>query len=145
MLNDFRVYGVSLSKGLSLFFVTEETFIFAGRMCDCIMQGKVFLRLLALCGGLLCGASLFAQQVRFALNAQTGAVDSLFVEKAEGIKWLMRTDGSQYKWITADYGWGLGYFTEIRDGVPAFRSWKGLRPSRLTAWCAIVAVRSRLR
>ena len=36
----------------------------------------------------------------------------------------MRTDGSQYKWITADYGWGLGYFTEIRDGVPAFRSWK---------------------
>lgn len=124
MLNDFRVYGVSLSKDLSLFFVTEETFIFAGRMCDCIMQGKVFLRLLALCGGLLCGASLFAQQVRFALNAQTGAVDSLFVEKAEGIKWLMRTDGSQYKWITADYGWGLGYFTEIRDGVPTFRSWK---------------------
>lgn len=36
----------------------------------------------------------------------------------------MRTDGSQYKWITADYGWGLGYFTEIRDGVPTFRSWK---------------------
>ena len=68
---------LSLSKDLFLFFVTEETFIFAGRMCDCIMQGKVFLRLLALCGGLLCGASLFAQQVRFALNAQTGAVDSL--------------------------------------------------------------------
>lgn len=81
MLNDFRVYGVSLSKDLFLFFVTEETFIFAGRMCDCIMQGKVFLRLLALCGGLLCGASLFAQQVRFALNAQTGAVGQFVCRK----------------------------------------------------------------
>ena len=145
MLNDFRVYGVSLSKDLFLFFVTEETFIFAGRMCDCIMQGKVFLRLLALCGGLLCGASLFAQQVRFALNAQTGAVDSLFVEKAEGIKWLMRRDGSQYKWITADYGWGLGYFTKSATVFPLSVAGRSLRPSRLTAWCAIVAVRSRLR
>ena len=77
---------LSFNKGYKGVIVTMKTFIFAGRMRDCIMQGKVFLRLLALCGGLLCGASLFAQQVRFALNAQTGAVDSLFVEKAEGIK-----------------------------------------------------------
>ncbi len=25
--------------------------------------------------------------------------------------WMLKTDGSQYKWVTAKYGWGLGYLT----------------------------------
>lgn len=82
------------------------------------------LILTALCGALLHSAAAFAQQVRFALNPRTGAVDSLSVDGDGAMKWLMRTDGSQYAWVAEKYGWGLGRFTEIRDGVPAFRIWK---------------------
>ena len=82
------------------------------------------LILMALCGALLHGAAAFAQQVGFVLNPRTGAVDSLSVDGDGTMKWLMRTDGSQYAWVAEEYGWGLGRFTEIRDGVPAFRTWK---------------------
>lgn len=39
------------------------------------------------------------------------------------MNWLMETDGSQYAWIKEQFGWGLGYFTEIKDGKAVHRSW----------------------
>lgn len=57
------------------------------------------LILMALCGALLHGAAAFAQQVGFVLNPRTGAVDSLSVDGNSAMKWLTRTDGSQYAWV----------------------------------------------
>ena len=28
------------------------------------------------------------------------------------MSWTLATDGSQYPWVTAQYGWGLGYLSQ---------------------------------
>lgn len=30
---------------------------------------------------------------------------------ATGMDWIMKTDATQYPWVTEKYGWGLGYLT----------------------------------
>ena len=50
--------------------------------------------------------------VRFATDPTTGAIASLTLAgDTTGMNWMLRTDGSQYAWVTSKYGWGLGYFT----------------------------------
>ena len=65
-----------------------------------------------------------AQPVTHTLNPQTGAIVQLAMKgDSRPVEWLMKTDGSQYPWITSRYGWGLGYFTETRGGTSSPRSW----------------------
>lgn len=46
-------------------------------------------------------------------NAVTGGVESVVVEgDTTSMDWLVRTDGLQYTFVTAQYAWGLGYLTE---------------------------------
>ena len=53
--------------------------------------------------------------VRFAVNPFTGAIDELTVEgDKHHMNWIVKTDGSQYPWITERYSWGLGYFTQVK-------------------------------
>lgn len=30
------------------------------------------------------------------------------------MNWLVATDGSQYRWVKENYGWGLGYTAEVK-------------------------------
>ncbi len=53
-----------------------------------------------------------ASQVDFKVNNTTGAIDSIGVSgDTNRMNWVLRTDESQYTWLGANYGWGLGYFT----------------------------------
>lgn len=48
-------------------------------------------------------------------NLVTGAISRIRVAgDATQMQWLTPTDGSAYPWITARYGWGLGYTTLVR-------------------------------
>jgi hypothetical protein len=74
-----------------------------------------------------CGlnATLFAQQITFKPNLQTGAMDELTIRGDEQhMNWILKTDGSQYAWIGENYGWGLGYFTETVERESVKREWK---------------------
>lgn len=43
--------------------------------------------------------------------------------RLNGVDWLLRADGTQYKWINADLGWGLGYLTITNGHESVKRSW----------------------
>lgn len=81
-------------------------------------MGKVKNPFLKLCGiGLLTVIciSVKAQKVNFTVNSKTGAIQSMNIDNdKQNMNWLIATDGSQYPWIKENYGWGLGYFTEVR-------------------------------
>ena len=81
-------------------------------------MGKVKNPFLKLCGiGLLTVIciSVKAQKVTFTVNSKTGAIQSMNIDNdKQNMNWLIATDGSQYPWIKENYGWGLGYFTEVR-------------------------------
>ena len=54
-----------------------------------------------------------AVQVKFEVNPATGALTSLQIEGDScHMNWLMASDRSQFPWMSACYGWGLGFFTE---------------------------------
>ncbi len=78
--------------------------------------------------GSLISMSLFSQQIKFETNPETGAICQLQVANdVRQMNWLIATDGSQYPWVTEKYGWGLGYFTETKNGIETQREW--LTPS----------------
>ena len=59
-----------------------------------------------------CHVVIQAQNILFRTNPQTGAIQSIRIEGDEtDMDWLTATDGSQYRWIKQNYGWGLGYMT----------------------------------
>lgn len=81
---------------------------------------RVFL---FLCMGIL-GIPAFAQQIEFKVNPQTGAIQRLGVANdGRDMNWLIETDGSQYPWIGEEHGWGLGYFSETKEGKTVNRKW----------------------
>lgn len=56
-------------------------------------------------------------QVNYSLHPETGALNRLSIrEDPRGMNWMLETDGSQYKWVGKEYGWGLGYFS-VRSGT----------------------------
>ncbi|QQS94825.1 hypothetical protein [Sphingobacterium spiritivorum] len=68
---------------------------------------------------------LYAQQIIFSTNPETGAISSLKIAKdGRSMNWLVATDGTQYSSVTRKYGWGLGYFTETVNGIRTSRSWE---------------------
>lgn len=68
--------------------------------------------------------SLFSQQIEFRVSPKTGAIEKLSISNdGRNMNWLANTDGSQYPWITEEYGWGLGYFSETVEGKTVVRKW----------------------
>lgn len=58
-------------------------------------------------------------------NPGTGAISSLSVNgDTKQMDWLVKTDGTQYPWITKRYGWGLGYFTLTKGAESVKRQWQ---------------------
>lgn len=65
-----------------------------------------------------------AQEIEYALDPTSGAIKSIIVEgDTTGMNWVVKPDGSQYRWVTSSDGWGLGYFRiggeEYRWSKPA--------------------------
>lgn len=64
---------------------------------------------------LLCAAFALqatARDIKVETNTTTGALSALRIDGDDNnMNWMLSTDGSQYAWITAQHGWGLGYFT----------------------------------
>lgn len=54
----------------------------------------------------------FAKGIFYQTDPLTGAITRLAIDgDTTGMNWLMSPDGKQYPWVTAQYGWGLGYLT----------------------------------
>ncbi len=69
--------------------------------------------------------SLFSQQVKYHVDPQTGALNLLQIQNdSRNMNWILEANGKQYPWVTDKYGWGLGYFTETKDGKTVQREWK---------------------
>lgn len=66
-----------------------------------------------LCCILFCNIAFAnAKEVRYKVNQTSGAIESIVVNgDTTGMNWIVRHDGSQYRWITSSDGWGLGYFS----------------------------------
>lgn len=63
-------------------------------------------------------------QLIFEQNATTGALDRLHITcDGQPIDFLLRTDGSQYPWIDAQYAWGLGQFRLDDNGNAPLVHW----------------------
>ena len=61
---------------------------------------------------LLATSLCYAQQIQYSVNLASGAVESMVIDgDATRMNWIVRHDGSQYRWITSSDGWGLGYFS----------------------------------
>ena len=57
-------------------------------------------------------AAATAQDATYTVNPETGSLASITIEgDTAKMDWTLRTDGSQYAWVTGKYGWGLGYLT----------------------------------
>ena len=57
-------------------------------------------------------AAATAQDATYTVNPETGSLASVTIEgDTAKMDWTLRTDGSQYPWVTEKYGWGLGYLT----------------------------------
>ena len=50
------------------------------------------------------------KQVTYEVDPKTGALMELSLPGDTAMNWIMRADGSQYEWVDARYGWGLGQF-----------------------------------
>ena len=88
------------------------------------MKNRCFgLIMMLFCGECL-NFPLSSQQIEFKVNPVSGAVEKLSIgNDGRNMNWLMETDGSQYAWVDAEYGWGLGYFSEVKDGKTVQREW----------------------
>lgn len=66
-----------------------------------------------------------AYRLRFTTNSHTGALSNLTIDgDSRQMNWLQKTDGSQYTWITARYGWGLGYLTTVEGTDSVKQQWQ---------------------
>ncbi|GHT41961.1 hypothetical protein FACS189443_4400 [Planctomycetales bacterium] len=71
------------------------------------------------------GGTLLAQKVVYQVHPETGAIRHLAVEgDTRNMNWMLETDGSQYKWIKEDYGWGLGGFSIVSRQDTIQQQWK---------------------
>lgn len=53
-----------------------------------------------------------AGDLKIEVNNTTGALSALRIGgDTNNMNWMLSTDGTQYAWITAQHGWGLGYFS----------------------------------
>ena len=88
------------------------------------MDRRLYVCILILFGSLPYGR-LFSQQVLYKTNPETGAIYSLNILGDDRLtNWIIATDGSQYPWVTNKYGWGLGYFTQCKNGKCLNLEWK---------------------
>ncbi|GHT11125.1 hypothetical protein FACS1894170_04290 [Planctomycetales bacterium] len=66
-----------------------------------------------------------AQKVVYQIQPKTGAVRHLAIEgDTRNMNWMLETDGSQYKWIKEEYGWGLGGFSMVSGQDTIQQQWK---------------------
>lgn len=57
-------------------------------------------------------ANSFAQGITFKTDSNTGAISELCINNdTYKMNWVLSPDGTQYKWVTGQYGWGLGFLT----------------------------------
>lgn len=83
------------------------------------------LKIIMLTWGSLCSFPLYSQSIKHEISPATGAITQLHVEGDEQkMDWLLKTNGSQYSWITDSHSWGLGYFSETVNGVTNTYTWK---------------------
>ena len=82
-----------------------------------------------------------ARGVEYTVSETTGAVESITIEgDTTAMNWVLKTDGSQYRWITAADGWGLGYFS-IGDSTYRWTDpTGGVNGKEVTYKCGDVAV-----
>lgn len=86
-----------------------------------IFYKRIFFLFISICFAV----NFFAQKIDIKTNSVTGAIDGIFISgDSVNMNWNMKTDGSQYSWITEEYGWGLGYFTESIGQKSVKRQWK---------------------
>lgn len=66
-----------------------------------------------------------AQKINYQVNPQTGALQTLSIANdPQKMNWLVVTDGSQYRWVKENYGWGLGYATQVKGNRKEKVSWE---------------------
>ena len=69
-------------------------------------------RLLLIFSALQMGLCSFAQNIVYKTAPATGAIAEMQISgDPTGMNWILKTDKSQYPWVTEKYGWGLGYLT----------------------------------
>ena len=89
---------------------------------------KVKKRLSKFCGVFLFGTMctyVSAQKINYQVNPQTGALQTLSIANdLQKMNWLVATDGSQYRWVKENYGWGLGYATQVKGNRKEKISWE---------------------
>ena len=77
-----------------------------------------------LAGGLLVSPAL-AQKIDFKADAKTQAINFLSVDGInKQMNWILDTSGKQYSFVTDKYGWGLGYFTQKKNGESQRCTWQ---------------------
>lgn len=88
------------------------------------MENRYWYLIMILLWGSYSNFLLLAQQINFKVNPGTGSISKLSIgNDGRDMNWLMETDGSQYAWIGENYGWGLGYFSETKEGKAIDRKW----------------------
>jgi hypothetical protein len=89
---------------------------------------KVKKMLPKFCGFLffgMMGTFVSAQKISYQVNSQTGALQTLSIANdPQKMNWLVATDGSQYRWVKENYGWGLGYATQVKGNRKEKVSWE---------------------
>lgn len=96
------------------------------------MQSCLFKFLMIIISLFSLTSPLYAQKygIKFKTNPETGAISKISIAGDDrNMNWLVNTYGSQYPWITEQYGWGLGYFTETKDEKSVTRVWD--HPSKI--------------
>lgn len=62
--------------------------------------------------GLFIALPMSAQKVIYQTDRETGSLQYISIAGDEHeMNWILRTDGTQYPWVTSEYGWGLGFFS----------------------------------
>ncbi|MDR3365413.1 MAG: DUF5695 domain-containing protein [Prevotellaceae bacterium] len=89
------------------------------------MKLKILRKLLTLSAAAGLAGSLSAQKILYGTHPATGAINRLSIARdIRNMNWLMETDGSQYKWIGEEYGWGLGFFSAVSGSDTLRQRWK---------------------
>ena len=67
---------------------------------------------------------LKAQKINYEVDARTGGLLSITMKNVhDNMNWIVRCDNSQYKWIGAEYEWGLGAVTISESGKNTLVKW----------------------
>lgn len=73
-------------------------------------------------------AERHALSTHFSVDPVTGALAELSVNR---VNWLTKTDGTQYPWVTENFGWGLGYATIVKGRETVKYEWR--KPASVSA------------